>query len=191
MGFHELILLLLVFTPSSFIPSPWLTDIFRPFVGYKEVRLVSKESRRVMLFLLFPLSLFLERKFSTLMSHWLKSLRQGGDPLVLCFVDFLSPAHAATAMDALQGELYMLYLFFFLLNPFIDTVILNFNLRIIFSCPGHPLSFRLFITFCTGWRWLVVSFGSFSGGLMQTSRLNFVVLGTFGNVCWLWDSILT
>lgn len=47
------------------------------------------------------------------MSHWLKSLRQGGDPLVLCFVDFLSPAHAATAMDALQGELYMLYLFFF------------------------------------------------------------------------------
>ncbi|KAL0382456.1 UNVERIFIED_CONTAM: RNA-binding protein 1 [Sesamum calycinum] len=27
----------------------------------------------------------------------------GGDPLVLCFVDFQSPAHAATAMDALQG----------------------------------------------------------------------------------------
>ncbi|KAL0321579.1 UNVERIFIED_CONTAM: RNA-binding protein 1 [Sesamum calycinum] len=27
----------------------------------------------------------------------------GGDPLVLCFVDFESPAHAATAMDALQG----------------------------------------------------------------------------------------
>ncbi|GMN44353.1 hypothetical protein TIFTF001_013552 [Ficus carica] len=50
------------------------TDIFRPFVGYKEVRLVSKESRH-----------------------------PGGDPLVLCFVDFLSPAHAATAMDALQG----------------------------------------------------------------------------------------
>lgn len=28
----------------------------------------------------------------------------GGDPLVLCFVDFVSPAHAATAMDALQGK---------------------------------------------------------------------------------------
>ncbi|KAH9780229.1 hypothetical protein KPL71_008005 [Citrus sinensis] len=27
----------------------------------------------------------------------------GGDPLILCFVDFVSPAHAATAMDALQG----------------------------------------------------------------------------------------
>ncbi|KAL2249086.1 UNVERIFIED_CONTAM: RNA-binding protein 2 [Sesamum indicum] len=49
-------------------------DIFRPFVGYKEVRLVTKESRH-----------------------------PGGDPLVLCFVDFQSPAHAATAMDALQG----------------------------------------------------------------------------------------
>ncbi|KAK6117745.1 hypothetical protein DH2020_048534 [Rehmannia glutinosa] len=48
-------------------------NIFRPFVGYKEVRLVTKESRH-----------------------------PGGDPLVLCFVDFQSPAHAATAMDALQ-----------------------------------------------------------------------------------------
>ncbi|XP_028790830.1 RNA-binding protein 1 isoform X1 [Neltuma alba] len=51
-----------------------VAHIFRPFVGYKEVRLVSKESRQ-----------------------------PGGDPLVLCFVDFVSPAHAATAMDALQG----------------------------------------------------------------------------------------
>ena len=32
-------------------------------------------------------------------------MQSGGDPLVLCFVDFLSPAHAATAMDALQGKL--------------------------------------------------------------------------------------
>ncbi|XP_021909133.1 RNA-binding protein 1-like isoform X2 [Carica papaya] len=51
-----------------------VAHIFRPFVGYKEVRLVSKESRHA-----------------------------GGDPLILCFVDFVSPAHAATAMDALQG----------------------------------------------------------------------------------------
>ena len=51
-----------------------VSHIFRPFVGYKEVRLVSKESRH-----------------------------NGGDALVLCFVDFVSPAHAATAMDALQG----------------------------------------------------------------------------------------
>ncbi|XP_027903951.1 nuclear speckle RNA-binding protein A-like isoform X2 [Vigna unguiculata] len=53
-----------------------VAHIFRPFVGYKEVRLVSKESRQ-----------------------------PGGDPLVLCFVDFLSPGHAATAMEALQGYL--------------------------------------------------------------------------------------
>ncbi|THF97943.1 hypothetical protein TEA_015186 [Camellia sinensis var. sinensis] len=51
-----------------------VSHIFRPFVGYKEVRLVTKEPRR-----------------------------SGDDPLVLCFVDFVSPAHAATAKDALQG----------------------------------------------------------------------------------------
>ncbi|BAU02111.1 hypothetical protein VIGAN_11154000 [Vigna angularis var. angularis] len=49
-------------------------DIFRPFVGYREVRLVSKESKH-----------------------------RGGDPLILCFVDFANPACAATAMSALQG----------------------------------------------------------------------------------------
>ncbi|XP_074319896.1 RNA-binding protein 1-like [Silene latifolia] len=54
-----------------------VAHIFRPFVGYKEVRLVTKESRR-----------------------------PGGDPLVLCFVDFLSPPHAATALNALHGYLF-------------------------------------------------------------------------------------
>nr|GLL28257.1 RNA-binding protein 2-like isoform X1 [Ipomoea trifida] len=54
-----------------------VSHIFRPFVGYKEVRLVTKESRR-----------------------------PDGDPLVFCFVDFASPAHAATAMDALQGYVF-------------------------------------------------------------------------------------
>ncbi|KAE8727840.1 MEG5 [Hibiscus syriacus] len=51
-----------------------VAHIFRPFVGYKEVRLVSKDFRH-----------------------------RGGDPLILCFVDFSSPACAATAMSALQG----------------------------------------------------------------------------------------
>ncbi|XP_057546619.1 RNA-binding protein 1-like [Amaranthus tricolor] len=51
-----------------------VAHIFRPFVGYKEVRLVTKEARH-----------------------------SGSDLFVLCFVDFLSPAHAATALDALQG----------------------------------------------------------------------------------------
>ncbi|KAI3517751.1 hypothetical protein L1887_16970 [Cichorium endivia] len=51
-----------------------VAHIFRPFVGYKEARLVTKESRH-----------------------------SSGDPLVLCFVDFESPAAAATAKDALQG----------------------------------------------------------------------------------------
>lgn len=35
----------------------------------------------------------------------LEPLQSGGEPLVLCFVDFLSPAHAATALDALQGKI--------------------------------------------------------------------------------------
>lgn len=51
-----------------------VSHIFRPFTGYKEVRLVIKESRH-----------------------------PGGNQFVLCFVDFLNPAHAATAMDTLQG----------------------------------------------------------------------------------------
>ncbi|XP_077243105.1 RNA-binding protein 2-like [Tasmannia lanceolata] len=50
------------------------SHIFRPFVGFREVRLVKKESRH-----------------------------SGGEPLVLCFVDFSTPNHAAVAMDALQG----------------------------------------------------------------------------------------
>ncbi|XP_006360156.1 RNA-binding protein 2-like isoform X3 [Solanum tuberosum] len=50
-----------------------VSHLFRPFLGYKEVRLVPKGSRHA-----------------------------GGDPLILCFVDFVSPLHAATAMDALQ-----------------------------------------------------------------------------------------
>ncbi|GLT62634.1 hypothetical protein SLA2020_352540 [Shorea laevis] len=51
-----------------------VAHIFRPFVGYKEVRLVTKESKH-----------------------------RGGDPIILCFVDFENPACAATAMSALQG----------------------------------------------------------------------------------------
>ncbi|XP_059631624.1 RNA-binding protein 2-like [Cornus florida] len=51
-----------------------VAHIFRPFVGYKEVRIVSKESKH-----------------------------RGGDPLILCFVDFINPACAATALSALQG----------------------------------------------------------------------------------------
>ncbi|KAL6005656.1 DNA-binding protein jumonji/rbp2/SMCY [Asimina triloba] len=51
-----------------------VSHIFRPFVGFKEVRLVSKESKHA-----------------------------GGDPLILCFVDFSTPSHAAVALDALQG----------------------------------------------------------------------------------------
>jgi len=50
-------------------------DIFRPFVGFREVRLVNKEPKH-----------------------------PGGDPIVLCFVDFAEATQAAIAMDALQGE---------------------------------------------------------------------------------------
>ncbi|KAK4788564.1 hypothetical protein SAY86_019883 [Trapa natans] len=51
-----------------------VAHIFRPFVGYKEVRLVNKESKH-----------------------------RGGDPLIFCFVDFADPACAATAIGALRG----------------------------------------------------------------------------------------
>ncbi|CAM0912530.1 unnamed protein product [Alopecurus aequalis] len=51
-----------------------VSHIFRPFVGFQEVRLVNKEPRH-----------------------------PGGDPIVLCFVDFANAAQAAVAMEALQG----------------------------------------------------------------------------------------
>nr|VDD37202.1 unnamed protein product [Brassica oleracea] len=51
-----------------------VSHIFRPFLGYKEVRLVTKDSKQ-----------------------------RNGDPIVLCFVDFENPACAATARTALQG----------------------------------------------------------------------------------------
>ncbi|KAL4565853.1 hypothetical protein LXL04_029959 [Taraxacum kok-saghyz] len=51
-----------------------VAHIFRPFVGYREVRIISKESKH--------------RK---------------GDPVLISFVDFNTPACAATAMSALQG----------------------------------------------------------------------------------------
>ncbi|KAH1230589.1 RNA-binding protein 2 [Glycine max] len=56
-----------------------VAHIFRPFVGYREVRLVSKESKH-----------------------------RGGDPLILCFVDFANPACAATALSALQAVLVII-----------------------------------------------------------------------------------
>ncbi|KAJ0962134.1 hypothetical protein J5N97_029962 [Dioscorea zingiberensis] len=51
-----------------------VSHVFRPFVGFREVRLVSKESRH-----------------------------SGGDPLILCFVDFSTASQAAVALEALQG----------------------------------------------------------------------------------------
>ncbi|XP_018462736.2 nuclear speckle RNA-binding protein B [Raphanus sativus] len=51
-----------------------VAHIFRPFPGYKEVRLVTTDSEQ-----------------------------RDGDPVVLCFVDFENPASAATARNALQG----------------------------------------------------------------------------------------
>lgn len=45
----------------------------------------------------------------------IQHMQSGGDPLVLCFVDFLSPAHAATAMDAYKVMLAR-YLIFLCLN---------------------------------------------------------------------------
>lgn len=46
---------------SSFLPLLWFADIFRPFVGYKEVRLVTKESRHVKISLFCTRMLYLFR----------------------------------------------------------------------------------------------------------------------------------
>ncbi|KAK6936647.1 hypothetical protein RJ641_033677 [Dillenia turbinata] len=54
------------------------------------------------LFLQIFFALLLDTKKLDLLARN-QDMLAGGDPLVLCFVDFASPAHAATAMDALQG----------------------------------------------------------------------------------------
>ncbi|KAH0452440.1 hypothetical protein IEQ34_019739 [Dendrobium chrysotoxum] len=51
-----------------------VSHVFRPFVGFQEVRLVTKDSKHA-----------------------------GRDAFVLCFVDFTTPSQAAVALDALQG----------------------------------------------------------------------------------------
>ncbi|KAK6121808.1 hypothetical protein DH2020_044421 [Rehmannia glutinosa] len=70
-----------------------------PASCYKEVRLVTKIKTRKNL-LHYMLELFM---YVILVIYSNVNVQPGGDPLVLCFVDFQSPAHAATAMDALQG----------------------------------------------------------------------------------------
>lgn len=49
-------------------------------------------------------------------------MQPGGDPLLLCFVDFVSPAHAATAMDALHGNI-------------------SFSLILVMTTSPHPFNF--------------------------------------------------
>lgn len=51
-----------------------IAHIFRPFLGYKEVRLVKKQPKYY-----------------------------GGSPILLCFVDFTTPFYAMTAMGAIEG----------------------------------------------------------------------------------------
>lgn len=46
-------------------------------------------------------------------------MQPGGDPLLLCFVDFLSPAHAATAMDALHGNVSFSFILVMTTSSFI------------------------------------------------------------------------
>ncbi|KAI3443936.1 hypothetical protein Pfo_000601 [Paulownia fortunei] len=69
-----LIYSLFCFPLLVFFPSLRFADMFRPFLGYKDVRLIRRESRQ-----------------------------PGGEPVNLCFAEFFSPAHAAAAMHALQG----------------------------------------------------------------------------------------
>lgn len=37
-------------------------------------------------------------------------IMQRGDPIILCFVDFATPACAATAMSALQGDEFLIFI---------------------------------------------------------------------------------
>ncbi|CAN1235070.1 RNA-binding protein 2 [Linum perenne] len=81
-----------------------VAHIFRPFVGYKDLRLVSKESKHVSISnykLSSPSLLFYSSTLLTITAFL--SIMQRGEPIILCFVDFIDSPCAATAMSALQG----------------------------------------------------------------------------------------
>jgi hypothetical protein len=61
-------------------------------------------------------------------------MQRGGDPLILCFVDFVNAACAATAMSALQGDHYT-----FLLHSlqYQCWEIKVYLIIIVFSCQIH------------------------------------------------------
>ncbi|KAF0898307.1 hypothetical protein E2562_007159 [Oryza meyeriana var. granulata] len=90
-----------------------VSHIFRPFVGFREVRLVNKESRH-----------------------------PGGDPHVLCFVDFDNPAQATLALEALQGE--HTYICRYELYYFVDNLTIYFeNMHLSRICVHSPFSLTL------------------------------------------------
>ncbi|TKY74883.1 RNA-binding protein with multiple splicing [Spatholobus suberectus] len=60
--------------------------LFRPFIGYKDIRVVHKEPRR-----------------------------SGDKAMTLCFVEFIDSKCALTAMEALQGNIYI-YIFWIVYN---------------------------------------------------------------------------
>ncbi|KAG5558247.1 hypothetical protein RHGRI_008247 [Rhododendron griersonianum] len=69
--------------------------IFCQFEGFEELRLMSKESRHEI-----DLSRTVSLTFTKLNPHF---MHRGGDPFILCFMDFTNPAYAATTLSALQG----------------------------------------------------------------------------------------
>ena len=73
-------------------------------MGYKEVRLASKEARQVSG---LPTGFLPCTWFSNLMlivADYSLIMQRGGDRIILCFVDFVNPECAETSMNALQGD---------------------------------------------------------------------------------------
>lgn len=76
-----------------------VSDIFRPFLGFRDLRIVSKEPKQVSSNFSVRLWLLYFNKVTQY------ALQPRKSPIVLCFVEFTSSQHASKAIEVLQGEL--------------------------------------------------------------------------------------
>ena len=90
-------------------------------------------------------------------SCWLLCCWQpGGDPIVLCFVDFADAAQAAIALEALQGEIDELGIYIFFMNLAVDSftsVLLPELLVVLLIVPLFMLLFLENLHCIVFWHW--------------------------------------
>lgn len=74
-------------------------------------------------------------------------LQPGGDPYVLCFVDFSNPSQAAVALDALQGEATVL-IFLLIIVDLLDSFIFTFIFMLVDAIFCYAIGSLVIVCAC-------------------------------------------